>query len=299
MEPGVGVKRAGLVAILAAALIAAVAVATSPAAAPRQIRQARRAALRDAYSGLRAVRLPPGAHPVKAVGRGLHLNGPGSVPATPDLVQLHSYFLSPWPREKVVGWFKAHPPSGARLSETGSFGIRKRKLVQYVGYEWPSGRRALDYRSLSLGIAARPGGGTAFRVDAQVVWTMPRRAAEEIPAGARFIDVKVGARKHLLKSRVISDRGEVRAIARLIDGFEVVQPGFVSCPFESGPEKEVSLIFRHSRRGPVLAEAEQTTPAGCSHALQLTIHGKNQPALEEGWLLLKRLRPVLAGGAEG
>jgi len=272
----------------------------SPAAAPGPIREARRTALRDAYRRLAELRLPPATHPVRKIGRGLHLNGPGTEPDSPNLVQLHSYFLSPWPREKVVSWFKHHPPAGSGLQMIGSFGIGKKTVVRYIGFEWPERRGVVGSREVSIGIAGRPHGGTAIRADSQAVWVTPRRAGEQIPAGARFLDLKVRRPGgHLLKSRVISELSEVRSIADLIDSFGVVQPGTHSCPLETGPEKEYSLTFRHSRRGPILAEATQLTPGFCINALQLTVHGKKQPALEEGWLLLKRLRPLLAEGSRG
>ena len=79
MRPG----RIGLSAALAVVLGAAAIVGTATATAPRPIRQARRAALRDAYRRLEKSAAAAGhADPVKAIGKGLHLDGPGGSPPT-------------------------------------------------------------------------------------------------------------------------------------------------------------------------------------------------------------------------
>lgn len=287
------------IAVAVAALAAATVLATSTAGAPRPIREARRTALRDVYRRLVRLRLPPHAHPVKAVGRGLHLNGPGTIPDTPNVVQMHSYFLSPQPREAVVAWLEAHPPVSTGMRESGSLGIGKKTVVKDLGFEWPDLRGEVRQRRTLFAVAARPAGGSAIRTDSQAVWVTPRAAAATIPAGAHFIDVKVWRQGKLRKSKLISGPAEVRSIAKLIDGFEVTQPGTYSCP-ELGPvEKRIDLTFRHSRRGPALAEVEQEVPPGCGRPLKLTIHGRSAEYLEEGWRLLKRLRPILVVEAKG
>jgi hypothetical protein len=292
-------QRICATAVLVAALAASVVLAGSAAAAPKPVREARRAALRDVYQRLVIVRMPPGARPVKSVGRGLRLNNPGTVPETPNLVQMHSFFLSPQPREAVVAWLTAHPPVSTGIQERGSLGVGKKTVVKYVGFESPEVRGKLSERGTLFAVAARPGGGSAIRVDTQAVWVTPHPAAATIPAGARFIDVKVWRQGKLRRSKVISDPAEVRSIADLIDGFEVSQPGSHSCPELGSVEKRFDLTFRHRRRGPVLAEVEQEVPPGCGRALKLT-SGRHKPEyLEEGRLLLKRLRPLLAEGPTG
>src|ERR1700759_1313969 len=111
--------RIGAMVVGAAVLAAAVVLVGSTAGGPRPIREARRGALRDAYRRLQALQLPPKARPVKAVGRGLRLNGPGAIPDTPNVVHMHSYFLSPEPREAVVAWLQAHPPVSSGIRESG------------------------------------------------------------------------------------------------------------------------------------------------------------------------------------
>jgi hypothetical protein len=292
-------RRIGAMAVLVAALAAAVVFAGPTAGAPRPIREARRTALRDVYRRLVDVRLPPQAHPVKAVGRGLRLNGAGSIPDTPNVVQMHSYFLSPRPREAVIAWLKAHPPVTTGLQESGSLGIGKKTAVRYLGFEWPEERGKLRERMTSFAVATRPAGGSAIRVDTQAVWITPRAAAGTIPASSRIIDVKVWKRGKLRSSKVVSDPAEVRSIADLVDGLEATQPGTYNCPELGSVEKRVDLTFRQRRGGPILAEAEQEVPPGCGRALKLTIHGRKPEYLEEGWLLLKRLRPILTAGAKG
>jgi hypothetical protein len=292
-------QRTGTAAVLLAALFAAMVLATSTAGAPRPIREARRTALRDVYHRLVEVRLPPGARPIKAVGRGLQLNSADSIPKTPNLVQMHSYFLSPRPREAVLAWLKAHPPVSTGTQESGSLGIGKKTVVKYLGFEWPELPGKVRERRTAFAVAARPGGGSAIRVDTQAVWITPHLAAATIPAGARFIDVRLRKQSRLRKSKVISDPAEVRSIAKLINGFEVSQPGTYDCPLLRERDEELTLAFRHSRRGPVLARVGQAVPPGCGRPLELTIHGRKPEYLEEGWLLLKRLRPILGGRAKG
>jgi hypothetical protein len=292
-------KRIGGAVLAVALIAAAVILPASTAGAPRPIREARRTALRDVYHRLVQAELPPDAYPVRAVGRGLHLNSAGSIPDTPNVVQMHSFFLSPQPREAVLAWLKAHPPVTTGLQEGGSFGIGKKTVVEYLGFEWPELPGKVRERRTMFAVAARPGGGSAIRVDTQAVWITPHPAAATIPAGARFIDLKLRRHGKLRKSKVISNPAEVRSIAKLIDGFEVSQPGTYNCPMLPERDEELTLLFRHTRRGPVLAKAEQEVPPGCGRALELTIHGSKPRYLEEGRLLLNRLRPILGGGAKG
>lgn len=291
-------RRIFAMAAVVAAVIGLV-LAGPSAGAPRPIREARRAALRDVYRRLEAVRLPPHARPVEAVGRGLHLDSAGDIPGTPNVVQMHSYFLSPQPREAVVAWIRAHPPVSTGARESGSFGIGKRTVVKYLGFESPEVRGKVRERRTLFAVAARPAGGSALRVDTQAVWFTPRAAAGTIPAGARIIDLKVWRRGEVRRSEVISDPAEVRSIAMLVDGFEVTQPGTYSCPELGAVKERLDLTFRHARRRPALAEVEQEVPTGCGRPLKLTIHGREPEYLEEGWLLLKRLRPLLGNGAKG
>ncbi len=77
------------------------------------------------------------------------------------------------------------------MQESGSLGIGEKAVVKYLGYEWPELPGKVRERRTMFAVAARPAGGSPLRVDTQAVWITPHPAAATIPAGARFIDVRL------------------------------------------------------------------------------------------------------------
>jgi hypothetical protein len=255
---------------------------------------ARRAALLDARKRLESLLPPPGAHPVAHLPKGLHLSSPGVTVATPNFIDLHALWTVSEAPARVLEWLKAHPPPGSTLTMEGSAGDHGLTITQEYGFGWPELGGEVRERALLVAVAARGSGGTALRADSQAVWVSPHPASERIPAAVRVLEIEKRAGGQAPKPVLVRNAKTVRAVAALIDGLPVAQPGVRSCPEIPAETKSVRLTFWRSRAGAPLAEAVQKLPPGCGHGLELTIHGKREPVLEEGWVLLRRLRGLLA-----
>jgi hypothetical protein len=118
-----------------------------------------------------------------------------------------------------------------------------------LGFAWPALPGRLSSRVLLVAATSRPGGSTAIRVDAQVVWVVARSPREAVPAGARQVDLREGRRPPFR----LTAPAEVARIVRWLDELPVVQPGAYSCPLlVSGP---VIVLDVRGRRGALLARA--------------------------------------------
>lgn len=257
----------------------------------------RRAAVRDAGERLAMLELPPGAlrRSERPSGSGSELKSPPSEPSTPNLIDLHAWWVLPDQPLEALDWIKAHLPPGSTLGIEGSESKFGRTTSWDIGLEWPPIKGRVDERALLITVTARSGGGTALRADAQAVWVTPHPASERIPAAARILEVKREKPGRRPRTATIAKPRVVREVAALIDGLPVVQPGTYSCPAELSNPPTVRLTFRARRNGRALAEAVQTLPPGPCEAMKLTIRGTPQTALEEGNVVLRELRRTLGG----
>lgn len=284
---------------VAASLLAGASSDAAPSAAAQRAARAgdapaRRVALLDARGRLESLLPPPGARLVARLPKRLHLSSPGVTVATPNFVDLHALWVVSEPPAQVLEWFKAHPPPGSTLTMEGSAGEHGVMVTEEYGFGWPELPEEVRERALLVAVAARGPDGTALRADSQAVWVSPHPASERIPAAARVLEIEKRIGGQAPKSVLVGNAKTVGAVAALIDGLPVAQPGVRSCPEIPAEAKSVRLTFRRSRGGVPLAEAVQKLPPGCGHGLELTIHGKREPVLDEGWILLRRLRGLLA-----
>jgi hypothetical protein len=121
---------------------------------------------------------------------------------------------------------------------------------------------------------------------------------ERIPAGVHEIDVTRGRPGHAPSmSLAVTSAGKVARIVALIDDLPAVKPGLVlPCPMLPANAPVVTLTFRASRGGSVLAQATQIVMAGpvtpCV-ATHLHIGGHAQRALLGGEPLLAKIGEAL------
>jgi hypothetical protein len=271
--------------------------------------ESRADAVLDARKRLGALQVPPGARPVASLPNRLRLDGPGITIGSPNFLYLKSFWVSPDPPEQVLGWFHNHPPLGSVISDSGSFGIGHEIVVRELGFEFPEIPEVASSRYLRISVAARGEHGSAFRADSQAVWIVPHPSSEQIPPAADVIDAELSVEGKRKRSAVVADQGKVAGIAALIDRLVPFQPGeyfslkeprgslaerrgFCECfpGEEERKERKIVLTFRHGRQGPVLAKVVQELPPGYTSGLQVTIRGKRESTLEEGWRLVRRLR---------
>jgi hypothetical protein len=257
--------------------------------------ESRHAAVLDARKRLLEFQVPPGSRPVPSLPSRFHLSGPGVTVGSPNFFELAALWVSPEEPDQVLSWFKAHPPLGSTLSESGSLGIGKRTVSRELGFEFPELPGIASSRYLRVTVVARGETGSAIRADSQGVWFIPHPVAERIPAAADLVEAELlvdGVRK---RSAVVTDPAKIAAVAGLFDELVPVQPyenpgGFCECGGKKERERKVVLTFRDGRHGPALAELSQQLPAGYRNLLEATVRGQKEPALEEGWRLLGLLR---------
>jgi hypothetical protein len=250
--------------------------------------------------------LPPGSSesstdPPEA---GSLLAGPGyGPPATPNAVDEHAWWLVPVTPTETLAYICAHLPPGTTrpLSGTGLGGPNVPENT-ISGFTWPGSPGSLVVWAVRLA-----NGSTALRVDAEVVWVIPRAASERIPAGARLLTIRVhkpgrtlGGVKFnrpavlgRLPSRVTSV-ARIERIVALLNELRVQQPGLRHCLLEAGGS--VQLGFYTSPSASPLAVADINTVrkgGGCGGGVSLTIHGMAEPELEGGWDLVEEISQTL------
>jgi hypothetical protein len=257
--------------------------------------ESRHDALVDARKRLVELQVPPDSRPVPSLPNRLHLSGPGVTIGSPNFLQLAALWVSPEEPDRVLSWFKGHPPLGSVLSESGSLGIGKRTVSRELGFEFPELPGIASSRYLRITVVARGKTGSAIRADSQGVWIIPHPATERISAATDLVEAELLVDGERKRSAVVTDRSKIAAVAALFDELVPIQPyenpgGFCECGGRKEKERKVVLTFRHGRHGPALAEVSQQLPAGYRNLLEVTIHGQEEPSLEEGWRLLGLLR---------
>lgn len=295
----------------------ALAIAVGLAAADQGARMAaftaphtRQGAERDAAVVLDRVVLPAGAERLRrepsVEGRELASSGPHE--AYVELVDRHAWWRVPGSWQSALAFVRAHPPAGSREFGSGSGSTSGRQTNAYIMFGWPmmEGSRT---RQLTVLVATTPGEATYLRVDAQVVWLLPRPVSERIPDGVQAIDITRGLPgKAPSQSLTVSDPAEVRAIVAATNRLPTIQPGeFDGCNTArpvGAVRPKITFAFRAATVGPALAvaslPAEATEPDRCE-PMSLSIDGLPRKPLLEGpklvaeaeRLLKKRIRELV------
>jgi hypothetical protein len=244
------------------------------------------AARSEAPALLAGVPLPPGAtpSPTDPTGMKAQLGFSTDAPATPNLVDDHSWWTVPGSPTEVLAYIRAHMPASARRTLYGE---------EEAAYEWPSIPGVLDLRQLAVTVAPLPNGSTGLRADAEVVWLLPRRAAEVVPSGAHLLRISVhrelGRNRPRGRPLSVSSPKKIEAIVARLNALPLVQPGVTGCPSDFGIR--VDLSFYAARKAPPLAVAD-VDPDGCG-PIRLTIRGQQQEPLQGGGWLITQIDHVL------
>jgi hypothetical protein len=223
-------------------------------------------------------------------------------PATPDLVDAHSWWRVPGAPTAVLAAVKAHPPAGARFNGSGGGSTlegHQTIRTSVIMFAFPARAGVLDARALIVKTVALGAGETVVRVDAEDVWEIPRAASERIPAGVHEVDVtrEVPGKPPTL-SVSVTDAAKVAAIVKLVDGLPIVQPEAIACPMILADAPTVSLTFRARPGGPVLAQASRLASPDLAAAtpcnpVDFTIGGAKQPPLLAGSAFLTAVGKVI------
>ncbi len=252
------------------------------------------AAQQDVVEFLSLLRLPAGAVEVdENPAANPALLDSASAPATPNLVDLHQFWRVPGEPAGVRNWIERNLPAKARIVGSASGGRAGQQDLWSVTF----GRRpipdVLSLRQLVATTTPAAGGGTALRVDAQDVWTVPRPAAATVPTGATSLSVLVrgpGPGRRVAARMRVTAPARIAMVRRMLNRLPLVQPGgVIGCPLDRGIR--AVLTFRNSQSSTPVARAV-TQLGGCGSVF-LSIAGVAQPELA-GYGLLDDLEAGLA-----
>jgi hypothetical protein len=201
-------------------------------------------------------------------------------PATPNLIDDHSWWILPGTPTQTLSYIRAHAPAGSTLTGTGSGGTRGAITSESVTFSWPPLTGVLDTRQLSIAAVALPGNTTGLRADAQVVWITPRPASETIATGAHLLRISVGSSIPVNQPHQrplhITSISQIDAVTALLNALPAAQPGTRSCPADFGIRVRLAFYPKPRTKPSAIADID---PQGCG-GVQLTLAGQPQPPLE-------------------
>ena len=266
-------------------------LASQPASPP--------AAQADAAALLADLELPPGSRESATEPRedDSILAAPAYEAASPNLVDLHGWWVAPVGPAELLTSICSHLPSGTSRRTVGvgrsGSGVPRNEFAAFA----VRGRAGI----LVVTVVELPNGSTALRADAEVVWVAPRAMSERFPAAARSIRLVAtdlsaypSRRRALvmrLPSRVASAQ-RIERVAALLNRLRVAQPGLVHCPEQSSGT--VRLTF-FTRRDASPAASASITTGGCGR-VTVVIAGVPRPSLEAGWPLVEAIGRALGAG---
>jgi hypothetical protein len=188
----------------------------------------------------------------------------------------------------------AHPTGGLPGGGSSRSGPRWTSLQ----LEFSPEPGVLDARWLVIKVVGLRDGSTALRVDAEVVWVVPRPASEHIPGDVAEIDVTRGrSRQPPTVSLIVTNRATIVRIVSLINSLPTVQPYTLSCPALPADGPLVTITFRRTRGGQAIAEASELAAAtepttGCD-PMNLTLFGKPKTPLLDGAAAIRTVQRLL------
>ena len=288
---------AGAISVADANDARAVLASASEAAVARTTAENESAAQSDAGSLLSELPLPSDAtqSAIEPAEDDSLLAHPGvGPPATPNVVDDHSWWLVPGAPTEVLAYIREHLPAGATRTLTS--GGLKGPNVPYNEAEvfaWPPIADVLATRWLVVQVVQLPDGSTGLRVDAQVVWVTPRPASETIPPGSRILRISVHGSLKGEQPRqrplLITSAKKIDEVVALLNALPVAQPGVRKCPADFGIRVRLAFYTHHGTVPLTFAEID---PEGCG-GVGLTIRGTQQPGLEGGSELIEQIDHVL------
>jgi hypothetical protein len=268
---------------------------------PAQTRAANRAAAVTAAMALVArTPAPAGARRLTAEPTGdgrLLARAPGGR-ASRALIDRHAFYVVHEPLRQMHRFYTRDRPAGARQIGTGSATGPGVPANLNVTWQWHPGKPGIVSRQTLIDMVTLPSGATGIRVDAQVIYHVPRPAEEQVPAGVTEVDITRAAPGQMPDlSRTVTKPTQVHAIVALIDRLPIVQPDYIACPVELAGVPIVSFSFRASRTGPALAGASEpadvTEPTNACDALAFTIGTRAWPSLLRGARFLHQVDTLI------
>jgi len=280
-------------ALLTAGTLLVLAVAANTASAwhpPTTEAEARRRASNDADHRAALLIVPRGARQVARLPGRLGLGKP-VVPTSNRWIDIASRWRSNWPMPKLIAYFRAHRPQGARVKDDGALIYRGRPIehdleVSWNQYEWWASDRYATIRIVP------DGSGTAFRFDTVASWRRPEPSADIVPT-TNFLKIELrrGEPTKTVQVAEITDRATIAAVAETINSVPFYGPHTrPTCP--ENYEGDLWLTFRDAPKGKEVASVRQELPA-CSFSLEPEVEHKLSHPRFGGQALVEAVEPLL------
>jgi hypothetical protein len=254
--------------------------------------------VREARALLARVAVPVGAVRLAGPPQGAALienRFPGL--ATTALPDVHAYWRAPGPPRRVLAFIEAYTPHPTK-GLAGSGGYRGGPTFFSSAFEFAPLPGVIDARWLVVKVIGLRDGTTAVRVDAEVVWVIPRPVSERIPGNVREIDITSGPPGRAPEVSVtVTAAATVTKIVSLINSLPTLQPyAPPHCPSFSADTPVVTLTFRATPVGQVVAQVTQlASPAVTTSCdpMSLTLFAKRQTPLLDGGAAIRTIQRLL------
>lgn len=246
---------------------------TVPSSTPGPAAHNKALAKADAKKLLRKLRLPAGAVRVAHPPRGVDLTAPFEQ-ITPNLVDVHQWWLVPGSPSAVLAYVLAHPPTGS--AQTTASGMKT--FLSAYGFTWPNVPGVLSQRMLGVQAAPAPNRSTAVRADGEDIWIRPRAKSERIPAGVGFVRVTATDEAIRQGPFTTSSPATIKRVVALVNALPLFPPGAFACPADWG---SVTISFYRVSGGGNAPLAVATADNGGCGSVLLTIAGRHQPELQQ------------------
>lgn len=261
-----------------------------PAGRPTFGRQAanRRAARSTARSLLGKLSLPADARRLPTDPASANALASAPRPGSPQLVDLHRYWLLPQRPQAVIEWVEGHRPVGSHLQGHG----HGSPVLASWTFAYPAKPGQLTTAWLVVQVAAAKQGGTAIRADGEAVWVKPRPASERIPAGVKAVTITARDRaRHISLQRTLTNHGPVNRIIALVESLPLAQGDSYHCPADTSRRPIIQMLLRRTATSPPLARL-RINDNGCG-SVTLRIRGHAQPPLGGAEEATEALRALL------
>jgi len=301
MCAAIAYQQAAATVAVAHATTAHAAAAPTAHARPAQSRAANRAAAVTAAMALVA-RTPvaAGARRLTAepTGDGRLLAHAPDGKASRALIDRHAFYVVHQSLRQMHRYYTRDRPAGARQIGTGSATGPGVPANLNVTWQWQPGKPGIISRQTLIDMVTLPSGATGIRVDAQVIYRVPRPAGEQVPADVTEVDITRAAPGRVPDlSRTVTKPTQVHAIVALIDRLPIVQPDYIACPVELASVPIVTFSFRAGRTGQALAGASEhanvTEPTNACDALAFTTGTRSWPSLLRGARFLHQVDTLI------
>jgi hypothetical protein len=222
-------------------------------------------ARREARHLLTLLRLPTGSHGSSSppAGSGSLLNAPGQTPGTPNLVDLHRFYVVPMAAQATLSWIKSNLPQGASLVGTSvsSGGSTTTYEIWGITLSWPVDGKVLDTAELNIELLALSGHRSALRVDSQVVWLPAKNRYDFVPSTVTRLTVTVVHPPSPVKPITTTTLSTINRFRHAIARLSVMPAGTFHCPADFAGST-IRLAFRQNAGGAPVAVVE-ADGSGC------------------------------------